>query len=240
MSDFSVVDAPCPGCGETVAAGVALSLNATRHPWAKAQILAGEFHQAECTACGLEFTVDHPFLYSDMDRMQLVQVYTLEQREDWPELERLTQELYHETILQGPAEVQGLMPLFHLRTSFGLAEFCEKLRLWEADLNDAVVELMKMELLLSQPVLQTCPTLELTVTKVSLDDRQLEVTCWDRQGEFDTRWFGSSLDRYDELMDHEDDLHERYPNLFVAPYRSFRRLATEVSEHVKITGGEAK
>lgn len=230
MSWFEPTDVTCPHCQHPFRCGTAESINVTRMPWAKAQIVAGSFHQPDCPACGKSFNVDRDFLYTDFEQWRFVQVFPLVQQGEWPQRERLTEEVFESVCAEGPPFVQQMPERFTVRTCFGLRALGEKVRLWDAGLDDAVVELLKLELLKETPELRTRPTLELTVVAVVPDLDRLEVEAWDREGDADRVVYGVAMRRYRELAGARDQLVEDFPGLFYRPFRAFRRLAHETTQ----------
>ena len=228
MSWFEPLAVTCPHCNAAIEVGVAETINVTRMPWAKAQILQGVFHRPNCPECGGVFQIERHFLYSDFGAEVFVQVFDIADRERWPSLEDQTEEVFYSATENGPPFVQSMAGRFRMRAAFGIDELADKLRIWDAGLNDKLVELMKLELLVKTPSLQQVDTLELTVRRVAHEDELIEVEAWDRAGVMEPMWFGGPLARYYELEADVERLEELFPGLFHRPYVSFRRLAREM------------
>ncbi len=229
MSWFEPTDVTCPQCGHAFKCGTAESINVSRMPWAKAQLVAGSFHQPDCPACGGLFHVDREFLYTDFEQWRFVQVFPLDDQGDWPALETLTEEVFESVCAEGPPFVQAMPERFTVRTCFGLRALGEKIRLWDAGLDDALVELLKLELVARTPDLEGRPTLELSVVAVSPDLDRLEIEAWDREGDADRIVYAVAMRRYRELAAAKDRLIEDFPGLFYRPFRAFRRLLRETA-----------
>ncbi len=228
MSWFEPTDVACPRCSHAYKCGTAETINVTRMPWAKEQILAGTFHQSECPECGLSFWVDRDFLYTDFEQARFVHVFPSVAQEEWPALETVTEEVFENTCAEGPPFVREFSARFAVRTVFGLRQLGEKVRLWDAGLDDAAAELLKLELLLASPELRQRPTLEMLVTEVDLGADRLVIEAFDREGNADVISFAAQLRRYRELDADRARLIERFPGLYYRPFRSFRRLTREM------------
>lgn len=70
-------------CGNDVTVDLADSLNIKRSPAVRDLILKGELHRASCPACGLTFTVEKPFYYTDLTRSTFIKVMPRDERHTW-------------------------------------------------------------------------------------------------------------------------------------------------------------
>ncbi|MCC6621652.1 MAG: CpXC domain-containing protein [Deltaproteobacteria bacterium] len=227
MSSFVVSTLTCPKCQREFEAGTAESLNVTRMPWAREQILAGHFHRVTCAHCGTESHLERDFLYTDLARGHFVMVHGTQEIGRWQELEERAAQTYHETLATGPSRAYELTARFALRVVFGLRGLADKLRVWDAGLDDGVVELVKLDLFQATPELRTRAELQLGVTAVDDEARRLEIEAWSLTGERPSTWYGASLARYHELAAARVELEERFPGLFNRPFVCWRRLANE-------------
>jgi hypothetical protein len=86
MPGSVVLEVPC-GCGAPVSIETFTLVNAAERPDLVAQILAGEFHNAPCAACGKRTQVDKWFLFQDPRHDVLVHVFPREYRHSYLELQ---------------------------------------------------------------------------------------------------------------------------------------------------------
>ncbi len=228
MSWFDVKTMTCPSCHREFEGGTAETINVTRMPWAREQILAGHFHRVQCTHCHAEHHVDRGFLYTDFTRNHFVLVHANTSLGDWPRLEETTSKVFSDVTHHAPPLVQQMATLFVVRAVFGLKDLEDKLRLWDAGLDDRVVELIKLELMVSTPELARRADLRLSVQAVAESEDRLEIEAWSHDGSQPSVIYGAALDRYRELEARRPQLEDQYPGLFFKPFASFRRLAREV------------
>lgn len=228
MSVFEPTAITCPKCNDTFSAPTAETVNVTRLPAARDWIMNGTFHHVTCPSCTEPIHVDRSFLYADMTRCHFILVGC--RRDEWHfhDLERQTIAAFTETMLvSAPPMVKAMAPRFRVATVFGTAALAERLRLWDAGLDEAIVELMKLEALAANPELfSMASSVRLVVVAVALADDQVQLELTRSDGEAPD-YVGLSLARYRELMDARESLVERYPALFHQPYVSYRRLALE-------------
>lgn len=227
MSWFDVTTLTCPSCGKAFETGTAETINVTRMPWAKEQILAGQFHRVVCPHCDAMHTLDRSFLYTDMTHGHFVLVFPNEQVGEWPELEQVAARAFFDVVESGPPLVQAMAATFRVRQVFGLRDLGDKLRLWEAGLDDALVEVMKLELVTRTPELGRRADLRLSVAAVLDSDDQLAIAAWSHDGASPEQLWSASLARYRELEQRRAELAESFPGLFFKPFVSYRRLARE-------------
>src|SRR5262245_16499969 len=64
----------CPACGREQTFPMYRSVNVTRDPALKAELLDGELTRFSCAACGHAAQVSYPLLYHDMEQMLMVWV----------------------------------------------------------------------------------------------------------------------------------------------------------------------
>lgn len=81
-------------------------------------------------------------MYTDVDRGHWVWVAPTIERLRWPEHEIAADQLFERAMIGSPL-VDGLRDRFTRRVVFGLEELREKL-VWNASLDDAVVETLKV------------------------------------------------------------------------------------------------
>lgn len=225
MSKFDPQTFACPRCGREFLAGTAESINFTRMPRARERLLDGSFHRFPCEHCGTVITIDRVFTCVDLRREQFLHVFPLDHEKDWPKWEEIAGETFWNAFGSGPPMVQALGPRYRVRAVFGLDAAADKLRLWDAGLDDAIVELQKLELFAGAPELRERG--DAVIDVVDVNERHIEVAVRSAGGTFAPMAFALSRARYQELEASRDQLVPRYPGLFHKPYVGFRRLARE-------------
>lgn len=136
----------CPACGADYETQLLKGIHVGRLPKVKAQIREGGFQRATCTGCGHTVEVEAPSVYTDLRNGPYIAVEL-----PFPEDARAARErqraVFDRCFTLGPdiaAEVGG--SLRH-RLVFGVAALREKGLVWDAGLDDRVIEGLKLELL---------------------------------------------------------------------------------------------
>lgn len=225
MSWFTMSALTCPACAHGFEVPTADTVNVTRLPAHRGHVLEGSFHRFACPSCGHAIRVERDFLYTDLDRAQMVQVHRPDSEMDWRHAEKQTLAAFHAAVDNGPPGVVDFAVTTRLRTVFGVDELAEKVLLWEHGLDDGLVELLKLELMMAMPELRRKPDIRLVITAVRDRDGEL----WAREGGGEE--YALPLARLRELAATRGALTERFPGLFYRPWVSFRRLAFETPEH---------
>ena len=176
MSVYHNYSVKC-GCGETLEVPLADGVNVTRTPDARKEILRGEFHRYSCQACGAEGIVEKEFFYTDFENNCFIKVMPRQDRHQW---QRASKTLDAETD-QVP-EALSAASRRTLRVVFGLGELREKLVSQDAQLDDRVVEILKVLAIYEHPFLVQRPRLRLLLDKVS-DETIDFVACFDHQND---------------------------------------------------------
>jgi hypothetical protein len=142
--------------GETMVVHLATAVNAERFPEIRASIVDGTLHRFSHPKTGKSFTVEAPFMYTDMGRDTFFAVHPPKSRFAWiDDSQALEQEL---------DKVPGSLSSYdkrYARVVYGLGELREKLIAQDAELDDRIVELMKVFLIHEHPFLIQKPRLRL-------------------------------------------------------------------------------
>jgi len=145
MSTFTDITAGCPNCGTQQELTVARGINVARTPAARDAIMEGRFQRYCCSGCRVEFTVLRPFTYVDWSRAQMFGVFPLADIDEWPRCEQVLEGTFSRTLGdESDGAPDGIPDEIRLRTVFGLDALREKLLLFDAGMDDAVVEVMKL------------------------------------------------------------------------------------------------
>jgi hypothetical protein len=151
-------------CGQTLTVLLADSINVKRSPEARERILRGELHRASCPACKRQMTVEKPFYYTDLTRNAFFKVFPRGERHTWKKASNdldAASNLVPGTI----AATTGRT----LRVLFGMDELREKLIAQDANIDDRIVELLKVLVVHEHPVLLRRARLRLILDNVKKD-----------------------------------------------------------------------
>jgi len=211
----------CPACGAEQRARVAAGVSAGRAPEIRDAVLARRLHRAAC-ACGLAIRIEAAFEYLDVERRQLVLVGRVDQLAAWPALEARLGAAVHRGLELGSPLIQPLAREVRGRVVFGGEALREKLIVWEAALDDGLVECIKIRAFAADPALAT-PGGRLVVDAVGADDALS--CCWSprvdappaRRVELPASWV---RDAYRD----RGSLEARFPELFRGGFVDVRRI----------------
>ena len=132
MSLFREEHLECPFCHEDVPFIMHNSINVGIHPEFKEKVLDWSIFQYQCQNCKKSDIVCHPVLYHDPENEIMIQVL-------WRE-EDFGQQMDKE--LQSLIEVMG-QKNYRRREVFGYCELVEKIRVFDAGLDDFAISLIK-------------------------------------------------------------------------------------------------
>lgn len=150
MSTFADRRVPCRQCDHEMQGLVATSINVTRTPAWRTAILDGSFQRWTCPACAAVTVPLEPFPYIDFDRRQLIGVFPTAVATRWWDVEGEVAGAHLRNLgADGPEVARPIGEGMDLRAVFGLAALREKLVLFDAGLDDAVLEALKLRLLLA-------------------------------------------------------------------------------------------
>lgn len=152
MSVFKTVNVPCPACHRLVEFNAVYSVNADRRPDLRDAIMKNSFQRKACPSCQETFRLDPELHYFDAGRGQWIAVFPAGRLGDWAELEQRAKDVFDQSF--GPnagAMAQSIGAELRARVTFGWAGLREKLLAEEEELDDAVLELLKMTILRSLP-----------------------------------------------------------------------------------------
>src|SRR5207237_105592 len=134
---------------------------------------------------------------------------------DWEQWEAVTEKVFAEAFAGAPEPMRDFATGFRVRAVFGGPALADKLHVWDAGLDDAVVELLKLELATSQPELRARRDLFLDVVRVDLAGGLVEVAATGTAAP--PALYGMRLARHEQLLGHREELMEKYMGLFCRP-----------------------
>lgn len=218
MSTWQDTTTPCPRCANAVAVRVADSVHISRVPHVREQILARTFHSFTCAACAETFTVAKRFVYTDLDRDEWLLVALASDEASWPTWESQLQKDLTAAFDHGSPLVHRFARRMRARVVFGYESLREKLVIWDAGIEDAVIECIKVRAIAQDPTLAGS---QLTVDRIS-DAGAIDLIARSgatvRELAVPASWLG------DADRDHAS-LVARFAELFSSGYVSLRRYA---------------
>jgi hypothetical protein len=242
MSTLYNAPVTCSSCGHVVFVEVADSLNANRMPAARERVLARELFTMDC-ACGRRITAIHNVLYVDFERALWVQVAPEEERTRYPELEGGVLAAYREAFDPAtyPKALAALGAMVRPRLAFGYEELREKVVAADAAIDDALLEVLKLELLVARPDLLTDGVELLVLT--AADDKVLRLDLHSFGGG-DGQVIGELVVAragYESLVVRRAGVAPTYRGLFERPYVNTARyrFAPEIPLEVTAETAEA-
>jgi hypothetical protein len=211
----------CPGCGTAQTAQIARGANAGRDPHLRDDVLGRRLHRVAC-ACGLEIRVEAAFEYLDIERRQLLLVGRADPLEPWPELEARLRAMVRGALELGSPLLEPFARDVRSRVVLGAEALREKLVVWEAALDDALVECIKLRAFAADPAL-AAPGSRLVVDAVGADDA---LACWwsPRAGAPPARWLELPAGWVRDAYRDRGSLEARFPELFGGGFIDVRRI----------------
>lgn len=144
MSTFSPYRLECR-CGHAWTVDIAYGIHITRLPWAREQILDGTFQVFTCAACGEATAVTGSTVYTDFDRHEYVAVEPAVGA-SWQSIRERNERVFDNSFTAGPPIAAEMGVQFRKRAVIGFTALREKLVIWNAALDDLVVEGVKADL----------------------------------------------------------------------------------------------
>jgi hypothetical protein len=187
MSVWYAQDFVCEACHHAFSTTLARGIHARRVPEVRAQILAGSLHHIRCPACNATVDAHRDLAYTDFARGHWVHVSTPASLAEWAAVERYAVETFDRYMVGGPPAVAELSRTFVVRVVFDLDELREKLVIWDAGLDDALVECMKLVCLRERPSiagadrrirLRAVDAAQFAMTAVDRDHPRIDLARW--------------------------------------------------------------
>lgn len=224
MSTFVGINVACPVCGTVTRREVATSINASRSPEWRDVILEGAFQRFTCPSCGDTAVPMLPFPYIDFDRKQYIGVFPTADEADWWEHEQEPADAFERNLGQfAPAVARPIGADMHVRTVFGIDALREKILVLDAGLDDAVLEALKLRLLVARDDLSSA--LDDRPRLIAATDETLEFIVLAPSAESDRDLYQLSVPRADyDLVAHDRELRALVEALAAGPYRDAGRL----------------
>ena len=178
MSLFQPVNLVCPKCEAPVIMMAVGSVNADRRPDLREDILKDRFQDIECGACQDRFRLQPQFNYLDVGRGQWIAAMPADRMRDHLQVEDDAALLFAESYGdKAPQAAQQGGQDLTMRGTFGWPAVREKLLIREHDLDDVIIELMKLHILRSVPAVPLAVGVELRLVGTD-GDTDAYVFCW--------------------------------------------------------------
>lgn len=122
------------------------ALNASRHPMLRDAILEQSLHRPRCPHCGLQVAVEFETVYTDFGRGHYVGVCVGNGSTWRTDLER-HRAAFDQSFTLGPEIANEIGWGLMTRMVYGLGALREKLIIWDAGLDDYIIEAVKGDLI---------------------------------------------------------------------------------------------
>lgn len=152
---------PCRACGADVEATTFESINPTRHPFLQDQLLARTLLRRSCDSCGALHNHYDRLIWTDLPGRLCVCILPEDDRPRWAQLENEAFAALSVPLRgEGPPAVRLWGDQVRIRLVFGTEELREKVICRLANLDDRIVEYLKVTLMDRDkgvaPVLDSC------------------------------------------------------------------------------------
>jgi len=147
-----------------------------REPALRAAILDDSFERFTCEGCQRRFHADHRFLYIDFTRGHWIDVWPTGEERRWREIEPISETSWRTNMSRNaPPLVRRLSADFVPRVVFGLRALRDKLCCLDAALSDRMLEVLKLDIMRSQPNLPFGPLARPSLFQASDDTLHFEI-----------------------------------------------------------------
>jgi hypothetical protein len=175
VSLFTNSNYTCGQCGHLYAMEVVGSVNADRRPDLRTAILDETFQESACPSCANTVRMEPSFTYVDAGRGQWIASMPAREMAEYRAGERHAAELFSKSYgALAPAAAQAVGAGLQPRLTYGWPAVREKLLIRELGLDDATVELMKLDLLRRMPDAPLRPGVELRLVSMEEDRMRFE------------------------------------------------------------------
>lgn len=171
MSLFHPVNLVCPHCGALVTMEAVGSVNADRRPDYRDAILEDKFQDTTCGSCSNSFRLQPEFNYLDAGRGQWIAGLPARRMPGYLDAEDHVIDLFDQSYgKRAPEAARVVGDKLTVRMTFGWPAIREKILARQHDLDDVVLELVKLDLLRRLPSAPMRPGVELRLVRVLDDD----------------------------------------------------------------------
>lgn len=220
MSTKYTADVDCARCGRKNQVAIADSYSVDRLPAVREWVLARTLMSTTC-ACGSRVEIEKPLLYSDSARGWWIHITTADRRPTFEVCEAETRAEFATVFdpSRFPKAVAALGERLRVRVVFGHEELREKVLCADHGLDDALVEVLKLELLVARPELLEAGASILVLDGVVDDALSLIALAADTNGQIQpVGELRVARRAHDSLAARRDELVATYPALFGGVY----------------------
>ena len=139
MSKSRIIETVCPKCGKTQEFEVHDSINVTLDPDLLNKLLDNSIFTFKCHDCGFEEVSLYPVLYHDMKKKLMIQLCPLDQVDHYKEMFKNSTEFM--------AKEFSISDDYKYRIVSNLNDLLEKIFIFSENLDDRVIELIKLDVL---------------------------------------------------------------------------------------------
>lgn len=199
------------------------SVNADRRPDFRDAILEDHFQDTTCGSCGKSFRLQPEFNYLDAGRHQWIAAMPASRMLDYLEVEDEVFDLFDRSFgKKAPASAQAIGNGLDVRITFGWPAIREKLFARANDLDDAGLELLKLDILRKLPSAPLGPGVELRL--VGLFDGEMAFAWIDTQDEEAIEEFTVPREWYDAIADSGETWAPTRDRLQDGPFVDMQKL----------------
>lgn len=223
MSLFTSMNVQCPNCLEHLSVDAVGSVNADRRPDLREAILDDTFQMLTCDSCGHAFRLEPAFNYLEVGRGHWIAALPGRQMPDFLEIEDQVNDSfassYGDKSTPAAQEIgRALAP----RVTFGWPAMREKLTIRALDLDDVIVEMMKLDLLRRLPSAPFRAGIEMRL--VGADDDMFNFIWVDSVSEEVIDQFSAARALYDAIADNPDAWAPMRAQLTDGPFVDMQKL----------------
>jgi hypothetical protein len=186
----------CCSCGYEFKATLWDALNVTENKKLKPQLLNGDINVIKCKKCNKRSYIEKDVLYHDMDKKLWVQMFPQADRSKWHELEEEQQ-------IQVKKRVKS--DTYHFRMAFGREELLEKIRIFDANLDDRAIELLKVKVVEEDKTLKDAADLKILFSRCVPEDAEIQYHVTSQENNI-SQTVVVSYDHYEEILETEEHL----------------------------------
>ncbi|MCW3784752.1 CpXC domain-containing protein [Defluviimonas salinarum] len=222
MSLFSNTGITCQECGHVYTIEAVGSVNADRRPDLRDAILDDTFQVIECPNCGFAFRLEPLFNYLDVGRGQWIMSLPGRQMSDYGELETEAQELFDTTYgVKTTGAAREIGDALAPRLTFGWPAVREKILIADLDLDDVVVEMVKMDLIRRMDEVPMRRGIECRL--IGLDVERMQFRWLDTEDEGAVMGVSVGKELYDVIAEDTDGWAELRALLTAGPFVDMQR-----------------
>lgn len=181
-------------CGHEFEAVLWDSLNVTESEGLKQKLMNGGINQIQCEKCKKRSYIEKDLLYHDMSQRLWVQMFPKADRPKWRELE----DEHKETLKKN-----AMIHRYHFRLAFGRDELLEKIRIFDSQLDDRVIELMKLKILEQDANLKEIPDAQLSFSQYLLEEGELHFKLVSHEKNL-TQTLVVPFEHYEEILESKE------------------------------------